>query len=398
MKHTNVDSENNIDDFIIYIVKYRKQILSIILSITLSSIVVSFLLPKEYTATSSIISPKKKGGLLGDIGGFSNTIKDISRTLGGRLGNISDESYNFLVILQSRTVLEKVIQKFDLKNVYEMDDDEPIEDLIKELRNQTEFKIEDEGNFIVSVTDRNPQRAADMANYFVELLNEMSLDLAESESKKYREFIEKRYFKLLEDISTIENQLEKFSKTKNIIAIEEQMKAGIKVAVELNTQLELLKIQKQYVVESYGANNPLNNEIDIKLSKIEAQIKNLKRGMENDSSIDLFVPFNNVQTTGIQYMQLMRNFEIQNRLLQFIYPAYEQAKLEEQKNIPILLVVDFAKIPEKKSSPKRVIIVTISFIVSIMLSIMYVSIIRGLNNYQKNQTRYLKIVSALQEK
>ena len=64
------------------------------------------------------------------------------------------------------------------------------------------------------------------------------------------------------------------------------------------------------------------------------------------------------------YVRLMRDYEIQNKLLEFIYPIYEQARIEEQKDMPVVLVVDTAIPPQKKSSPKRVLIVIGAFLIS----------------------------------
>ena len=189
------------EDLLIVLVKYRRTIFINVLIITIASVIISLLIPNKYTATSSFISPKKKGGVFGDIAGFSSTIKDLSKTLGGRLGTVTDEAYNYLVILQSRTASEQVIKKFNLREVYEIDKDKPYEDVIKELESNVEFNIEDEGNIVISVTDEVPKRAAEMANYYVQILNEMSTELGVTESRNNREFIEKRFFQVQRDIA-----------------------------------------------------------------------------------------------------------------------------------------------------------------------------------------------------
>jgi uncharacterized protein involved in exopolysaccharide biosynthesis len=382
-----------LEDLFIILVKYRKLILLNILIITIAAVIISLLIPNKYTASASFISPKKKGGLFGDIAGFSNTIKDLSRTLGGRIGAVSDEAYNYLVILQSRSASEKVIKKFNLREVYNIDEDKPYEDVLKALGNYIDFSIEDEGNIVISVTDKIPERAAEMANYYVQILNEMSTELSITESRNNREFIEKRFIQAQNDILAIEDSMEIFSKKYNVLALEEQMKAAIEVAAATKAQLEIAKLERDILIRNYGEENPLVQQTKLKVDELTKQLTSLKFGEDKNlrSSLNIFVPFENIPETGVLYIRLMRNYEIQTKILEFIYPIYEQAKIEEQKDIPVVLVVDAAIPPEKKSSPKRSLIVIGAFLLSFFFSFGYALIKESFYSIQRDEERYKKI-------
>lgn len=389
----NKEKSNKFEDLLIVLIKYRRIIVINVLIITIAAIVASLLIPNKYTSTASFISPKKKGGLFGDIAGFSSTIKDLSKTLGGRLGTVSDEAYNYLVILQSRTASEMMIKKFNLREVYEIDKDKPFENVINELEDHVDFNIEDEGNIVVTVTDKSSKRAADMANYYVQILNELSIQLSVTESKNNREFIEKRFFQVQNDIVKLEDSLKEFSKNYNVLEMKEQMKAAITVAAELQAKAEVAKIERDLLKLNYGENNPLVEQADLKVSEINKLLSSMKFGEDKNlkSSLNLFIPFENVPETGIKYVRLMRDYEIQNKLLEFMYPIYEQARIEEQKDIPVVLVVDKAIPAEKKSSPKRTLIVIAAFLLSFFFSSGYVLIKDSYNSLQKDEERYTKI-------
>jgi len=382
-----------LEDLLIVIVKFRKLIFINVLLVTIATVIISLLIPNKYTATTSFISPKKKGGLFGDIAGFSNTIKDLSRTLGGRLGTVSDEAYNFLVILQSRTASEKVIKKFNLREVYEIDEDKPYEYVLKALSNYVDFNIEDEGNIVISVTDKIPERAAEMANYYVQILNEISTELNVTESRNNREFIEKRFIQAQNDILALEDSLESFSKNYNVLEMEEQIKVAIEVAAKTKAQLEIAKLEREILIKNYGENSPLVQQADLKVHEFTNQLSNLKFGEDKNlkSSLNIFVPFASIPETGVMYIRLMRNYEIQGKILEFIYPIYEQAKIEEQKDIPVVLVVDEAIPPERKSSPKRSLIVIGAFLLSFFFSLSYVLIKESYNTLQSDEGRYKKV-------
>lgn len=387
------EKSTRIEDLIALIIKYRKIILINVLIITIAAAIVSLLIPNRYTAETSFIAPKKKGGLFGDIAGFSNTIKDLSRSLGGRLGTVTDESYNYLVILQSRSASADVITKFDLRKIYGIPENKPYEDVLNELRNYVNFNIEDEGNLVVSVTDKDPKRAANIANYYVQILNRISTELGATESHNNRVFIEKRFFEVKSDIAKLEDSLEVFGKNYNVMAMEEQMKAAITFAAEIKAKLEMTRIERDILLRNYGADNPLVEQAEIKVRELNNQLTNLKFGEDKEikSSLNLFVPFEKVPETGVLYVRLMRDYEIQNKLLEFIYPVYEQAKIEEQKDIPSVLVVDKAVPPQKKSSPKRMLIVIGAFILSFFFSLGFVLIKESYHTIQKDEERYNKI-------
>ena len=381
------------EDLLIVLVKYRRTIFINVVIITIASVIISLLIPNKYTATSSFISPKKKGGVFGDIAGFSSTIKDLSKTLGGRLGTVTDEAYNYLVILQSRTASEKVIKKFNLREVYEIDKDKPYEDVIKELESNVDFNIEDEGNIVISVTDEVPKRSSEMANYYVQIVNEMSVELGVTESRNNRQFIEKRFIQAQTDIANIEDSLENFSRKYNVMALEEQMKAAIEVAAKVKAELEIAKLEQTILLRNYGEDSPIVKDASLKVSELNNQLANLKFGEDKNlkSSLNLFVPFEKVPETGVMYVRLMRDYEIQNKLLEFIYPIYEQARIEEQKDMPVVLVVDEAISPQKKSSPKRTLIVIGAFLISFFFSLGYVLIKETYRTVQSDQERFKKI-------
>ncbi|MDR3625188.1 MAG: Wzz/FepE/Etk N-terminal domain-containing protein [Ignavibacteriaceae bacterium] len=237
-------NKNRFEDFLIILVKYRRSIIINVFIVTLAAIIISILIHNKYTAVTSFISPKQKGGLFGQLSsGFSSTIQNLSKTLGGRVGSISDEAYNYLAILKSRSAAESVINKFNLRDVYGIDKTKPYEDVISELENNVDFHIQDEGNITVSVTDKSPERAAEMANYYVQILNEISTNLGVAEAHNNREFIEGRFLQIKADVVSIEDSLEYFNKKYHVLDMKEQMKAEITAAAELKTQVEEAKIQ-----------------------------------------------------------------------------------------------------------------------------------------------------------
>lgn len=364
---------NNLFDYLYILIKRRKFILTTVLGVAILSAGLSLLLPNWYAATASVLPPKRPGGLLSLLeGGISSIFKSIPG-LSGRLGG-SQEAYSYLAILQSRTAMEKVIQKFDLINVYEIRKNS-VEKAVKALRNNTEFDYATEGNITITVYDKDPQRAADMANYFVEQLNELSVQLGTQEARNNREFVERRYQQNMRDLKTAEDSLRAFQEKYGIYALPEQTASAIKAATELKSEAMAREVEFGIARQSLGTENPKTKALQLQLDELNKKLLEMKYGTADwfkNKSLSLFVPFQNVPELGMEYIRLYREFEIQNKLMAFLLPLYEQAKIDEQKDTPVVLVLDQAIPPERKSKPRRTLIVLIFTTLAFLFSTTWV--------------------------
>lgn len=365
--------KNPLFDYLYVLAKRRKYIINAILITGVITVIITLLLPNWYTATASVLPPKRPGGLLSMLeGGFSSLIKNLPG-LGGRLGG-SQEAYSYLAILQSRTAMERVVQKFDLIKVYETRKNS-LDDTIKELRKNCEFEYATEGNITITVSDKDPQRAADMANYFIELLNELSMQLGTQEARQNREFIERRYHQNLVDLKSAEDRMKVFQQKYGIYELTEQTKTAIKAAAELKSEQVAKEIEFSIVRKSVGTENPRTQALQLELNELNQKLQELKYGKAgwyDDRSVSLFVPFKDVPQLGLEYFRLYRDLQIQNRLMEFLLPLYEQAKIDEHKDTPVVLVLDNATPPERKSSPHRTLIVLIFVFLAAMFSTTWV--------------------------
>lgn len=362
--------ENHFFDYLYILVKRRRFIFKTVLGIGVLSAVFSLFMPNWYQAAASVLPPKRPGGLLSllDGSGLSSRLKSlpgISGSLGG-----GQEAYSYLAILQSRTAMERVVRKFDLVTVYDVSDSS-MEKALKELRSNATFDFAVEGNIVISVLDKNPQRAADLANYFVALLNEISIKLGTQEARSNREFVERRYQQNQGDLKTAEDSLKAFQQRYGIYALPEQTAGAIRAASILKAEADAKEIEMGIVRRSFGDANPRVQALQLELSEMNKKMNEMKFGTadwRNDQSLNLFVPFKDVPEVGAEYIRRYRDFEIQNRMLEFLTPLYEQAKIDEQKDAPVVLVLDQAVPPERKAQPKRSLIVLISMALALMFS------------------------------
>jgi uncharacterized protein involved in exopolysaccharide biosynthesis len=246
-----------------------------------------------------------------------------------------------------------------------------MEKAVKKLRENAEFDYETEGNIAIKVYDKDPQRAAAMANYFVELLNELSVELGTQEARNNREFVERRYLKNLQDLKNSEDSLRVFQQKYGIYALPEQTASAIKAATELKSEAMAREVELGIAQRSLGAENPKTKALQLQLAELNKKLLEMKFGTADwhkDQSLALFVPFKDVPALGTEYIRLFREFQIQSKLMEFLLPLYEQAKIDEQKDTPVVLVLDRAVPPERKARPRRSLIVLIFTALAAMLS------------------------------
>jgi tyrosine-protein kinase Etk/Wzc len=358
-------------DFLTVLTNYRKFISRFVVLCTIGTMMVVIVLPKWYKSVASVF-PAEKADLLGGLEGIASLAKSFSptRALSALGGN--QETDRYMAILKSKTVLGAVINKFDLVHVYDITD-YPIEKTTKELLENVEFQIEDEGYITITVYDKEPQRSADMANFFVEMLNKTNTELQVKNARGNRGFIEERYKKNLVDLAAAEDSLKKFQKKYGVIALPEQIEASIKAIAEITGDLALKEVKASVLKRTQSDENPLVIAAKIEVDEIQKKLAQMNSGTHvPESEMKVFVPFNRMPDLGGEYIRRFREVEIQYKILQFLTPLYEQAKVEERRQTPSVIILDKAIPAERKAKPKISLYTLIALIISSLLSLLTV--------------------------
>ncbi len=361
-------------DYFYVIYKWRKFILVNVFILTLVAVIVALLLPVQYKATATVIAPQRSD-IFGGLGGIiSQSVREFAPFLRGLAGN-QPPIFTYLAILNSRTAMEKVVEKFNLIKVYDIKDSS-MEKAVKKLRGNTDFEIDENGVLVINVYDEDRKRAADMANYFVEVLNELNIKLNTEEARNRRMIIERRYLQNLEDLKSAEDTLKKFQQKYGIYYLPEQTKAAVTAAAELEAQIIAEEVKLGILRRQLGEDAPEVRVAKIQIEEMRKRLNQMKEGNDKiKNEMSLFVPFKDVPELGLKYLRLYRDYEIQNKLLEFILPLYEQAKIEEQRDVPVVQVLDRAVPPEKKARPFRTLIVVSVFASAFLFSILLVLVI-----------------------
>jgi capsule polysaccharide export protein KpsE/RkpR len=217
-----------------------------------------------------------------------------------------------------------------------------------------DISAEPEGYLSITVYDEDPQRAADIANFFVEMLDRVNREINAQNAHATRVFIEDRYQKNLADLAAAEDSLRAFQLRFGIIAMPEQteetVKAGVSLAAELASKEVELSVLRRMVAKDHPSIVQKRIEVE-ELRKKIAELNNDAGG--RDDEMRMMVPYRQIPDLGVAYVRRYREVQIQSKILEFLTPLYEQAKVEEKKESPSVIVLDRAGPAERKSSPKR---------------------------------------------
>lgn len=376
MNQNNKSENSSFFNFLLIILKWKKFILINLLVVLVISTIIAFLLPKIYYSSASVLPPKEEMSILGGsgLGGLTSVMREFSSIKGiGSLGN--KNTYNYLVILNSREVAEKVIKKYNLQEIYGYPNS--MDKTLKAYYQNVVFEVQEEGNLEIGFYDEYPQRAADIANYLVDLLNERSYELSVTEARSNRKFLEGRVNENMDSLKVAEDQLKDYQEKHGIFTIPEQTGALLEASSKIYAEKIAKEIEIDYLSKMFSNNNEILNSARLQLDAINKKV-------------------NDLPSLGIEYLRIYRNILIRTKILEFLRPMLEQAIYQEKKDVPVIVVVDKAKVPEYKAKPKRIIVIGSSVFGWLIITIIIVLSIEKWRNFKlHNNDKYNILKNAL---
>lgn len=343
----------------------RRTIIAIVAFVAVASVIISLLLPKSYTASTRVMPPESSGSLGAAL--LSNLPAGARSLLGG---GVSGDYTRYLAILTSRTLLGAAVDEFDLVNVYEVADQIDAHDqAMQRLTDQTEFYIDAEYDFLrISVTDHDPQRASDMANFMVSRLNDLNSSLLAQSASLLRKYAEDRYAEAFAKRDSILRRTEEFQEQWGLFDMTVQSEAFFQQIAELSVMLTEAEIRYESLLQQYGANNA---QVATARGIMEASRRKYREALAGSQAV-FPVSQDTMPAVAKAYSKLELDRVIQDAIIETLAPVLEQARFEEQRESVAVQVIDNAVPPIRKSHPKRSIIVILSTFSAGILAMIYV--------------------------
>jgi capsule polysaccharide export protein KpsE/RkpR len=296
--------------------------------------------------------------------------------MAGDLLGLKSTSELFVGVLTSRTVADKLIQKFNLQKVYGA---RRMEDARKALAAHTDTAVERKSQIItITVTDNNPQRAAAMAQTYVEELNRLVAELSTSSARRERVFLEGRLQAVNQDLETAEKEFSQFASKNTAIDIKEQGKAMVDAAATLQGEFIAARSELEGLRQIYTNNNVRVRAAEARVAELESQLEKLggkgeSNSLENATLKDpLYPSIRKLPLLGVTYADLYRRTKVEEAVFETLTQEYEVAKVQEAKEIPTVKVLDPPNLPDKKSFPPRTLIVLLGTMLAFSLGVTWI--------------------------
>jgi uncharacterized protein involved in exopolysaccharide biosynthesis len=324
------------------------------------SVGLALLIPSRYEARAALMPPDASQGLASWLAMTARGDGGLGMLAGDFLG-IRTSGSLFIGILRSRTVEDRIIDKFDLRHVYRA---RKMQDARKELEVNTQISEDRRSGIItIGVTDQSPQRAAEIAQAYVRELNRMVAEVNTSAAHRERVFLEERLKTVKQDLDSAARDFSEFASKNTAIDIQEQGKAMVEAAATLQGQLIAAQSELEGLRQIFTDENVRVRAVKAKIAELQKKLGEIGGGgLDGDASKSatpeaLYPSIRKLPLLGVTYADLYRRRKIQETLFDVLTQQYELVKVQEVKETPSVKVLDEAVVPEKKSFPPRTLIV-----------------------------------------
>jgi len=364
--------------------KRKWGIIALCAVMTMGTLVVSFLLPKIYESTATLLPQLESNngvglGALFASGAASSAAQSLGISLPGSPATPTDV---FTAMLKSRIMADDIIRRFNLMEHYET---KTMHDARGSLEGATRIVVTKEKVIKVAVEDKDPQLASDIANFYVSNLDRLNQTLSVSKARENRKFIEQRVAETQTALVKVEDALKEFQTQNRTVAIEAQSKAMIEATAMIQAQIMAQEVQLQVMGSYLSSNNPEIARVQSSISELRKQLQIMETGKSGKERLpgDRLRPaITSVPTLALEYGRLARDLKVQETLYALLISQYEQAKLTEARDTPTVQVLDPAIPAERKSRPKILLNVLIAGILSLFVGLFW-AFVRGAMDRRK---------------
>ncbi len=341
------DSSFALLDFVCLLIANWRRLLFFPLGAGLLALGITYLIPPTFTSRTVFLPPQQQqsaaASALASLGALSG--------LAGVAGGIRSPIDQYVALMESALVQDRIIDEFKLMEVYESD---YRVDARKELGQNVRISAgRRDGLITVEVDDKDPERAAAMANRYVEQLRRVTSQLALTEAQQRRAFFQEQLSAARENLTKAQLLLQ--SSGFDPGALKAEPKAAADRYARLRAEVTAAEV-RLHTLRQRLADTTL--EVQQQLSLVAALRTELTK---LESSVDV--------RDGAGYISKYREFKYQETLYELFAKQFEIARLDESREGALTQVVDVARPAEKKSKPRRAVTAVVTTVIAFLLAI-----------------------------
>lgn len=374
-------------DVLIILAKNKKIIIFFPLVALVVAIIITLLLPNIYKASVTLLPPQQAqsatSALLSQLGGVAGAAAGVA--------GLKNPNDLYVGMLKSRTIANSLIAKYDLKKVYDL---ESMEKTRAALESNSLVSSAKDGLITITVEDKNQKLVAKIANSYAEELLKLTKTLAVTEAAKRRLFFEQQLTLSKNNLATAEMSLKSALDVRGVISVDSDSRAIVETVSRLRAQVSAKEIQLNSMDAFVTKNNQDYKRVQEELASLRAELSKLENGRSGEVT-----PARNFSNqAGLENIKILRDVKYFQMLYELLSKQYEAARLDEAKDSSIIQVLDPATEPERKSGPKRAIIVIVTFVGAFLAALTFALLRESLRvwlSQEGNARKWEKIKSHL---
>lgn len=370
------DDKSPLLGILVFLAKHSPMIIIGSAAVAVLTFSYFFCIPSIYKATARLLPPRPNltlsNQILESLGGTGSTASGVQglgggiRSVGGGLMGLRTATNIYVAMINSETVLDRIIDRFGLMDLY---NSRYLEDARKDLKKQTNVTVGNKDNIItIQVTEKTPKLAAELANAYIEEFEGLLQGLAIQEAKERLAFLEKEQLEATQYLTKAEEAVRVFSEQNNVLQIDTQTRSAIEYIARLKAEIDAKEVDLEVLRKQA---TPLNSDV----MRMEEELKGLKEKLHSAEAqrencvSDVCFPTGKAPTLSLEYLRLLREAKFQESRSQLFSKMAEVARLDMVRNVAVVQMLDRA-IPPEEPSNKRVTSTIIIWILSlIMLSL-----------------------------
>jgi len=348
----------------------RSRLLIVAAIAAVVSGIVVFLIPVSYTAEAVILTPQQAQSSLSS---FLGPLASLAPSAGASgLGLLSGLGLRnpadlYVGVLESRTIADALITKFDLKDVYDVPDYTRAR---KRLARNTRIESGKDSLIRVRVDDHDATRAARLANAYVEELSRNNSRLALTEAGQRRLFFEEQLKKEKDGLADAEIAMRNTQQATGLVAPSGQADVLLRVGAQLHAEILTRETQLEAMKTFAADENPRLQIVKRELGALHSQLNQLEQGEYKPGTLEL--PTGGLPEASLKYLRAMRDLRYHETLFEVLSRQYEAARLDEAKSAALIQIVDRAVTPERKTWPPRALLVLATVFATLLVSAFWI--------------------------
>jgi tyrosine-protein kinase Etk/Wzc len=357
------EKKRKFPESLIIIAKHKWLVGSFVFGVAVLSAVISLFLTKHYTAKAKLLPPQQNQSV-------AATMLSQLGPLGGLVGNMGLNIRNpndmYVAMLRSDSVTYALVDRFSLVSLYH-----------QKLRSEARAKLElltevsvdkNSGVISISVDDTEPDRAAKIANAYIEELEKLTRTLAVTDASKRRIFFEHEAQTANEELVKAEQALKQTEEETGLIQLDSQARVMLQAYADLRAAVTAKQVEIQAMESFATPDNPDLIRAKQELKALQAQVAHYEEGQGGRPIGD--IALEKVPAKALAYIQKLREVKYREALLELMLKQYEIARIDEAKDSYLIQVLDKALPPDRRSWPKRTAIVMASTLLASILAVL----------------------------